>query len=114
MTATSLHQLAELNDVGELRRRLLVGGESIDDYDKNKGLESLILRHGLKGTALHAAVLHGSVDAVRVLLEFGADKAIQVLQFERGFDEVPNSTALDLAGKLEFPNLVRILRDSGK
>lgn len=113
-TAPSLHRLAARNDAGELRRRLLEDGESFDAYDKNKDLESLIYRHGLKCTALHAAVLHGSADAVRLLLEFGADKTAQVLQFERGFEEVPNTTALDLAGKLESPGLVRILRDSGK
>ncbi len=67
-----------------------------------------------EGTALHVAVLQGSVDAVRVLLQFGADRTIQVLQFERGIEEVPNTTALDLARKLEFPDLVHILRDSGK
>ena len=89
-------------------------GKAQRTRDKNKDLESLIYRHGLKCTALHAAVLSGNADADRLLLESGADRTAQVLQFERGFEEVPNTTALDLARKLGFSDLVRILRDTGK
>ena len=93
----SLHQLAATDDAAGLRALLEDDPVAVDRYDKHPALGEVIYRHGLKGTPLHVAVLHGSLNAMRALLDFGADPGLPVMQFERGFDPVPNSSAIDLA-----------------
>ena len=105
----SLHRLAADDDADGLRAALASNPAAVDDYDKHAALGEVIYRHGLKGTPLHIAVLHGSLDAMRVLLDFGADPGLSVMQFERGFDTVPDSSAMDLARRTGREDAVALL-----
>ena len=96
----SLHSLAAADDAAGLRAALADDPAAVDAYERHPALGEVIYRHGLKGTPLHIAALQGSLEAIRVLLDFGADPGLPVMQFERGFDPVPDSSAIDLARRV--------------
>jgi hypothetical protein len=112
MTGKSLHQLAESNKTDELRAVLSESVESINTYATYPVFRTVIYRHGLKGTPLHVAVISNCVEAARLLLEFGADQTLNVMQFERGYDEVPQTAALDLAKRLKLREMIEMLNDT--
>ena len=110
----SFHALARNNEASLLYAAGRSRPDGLDAYETHRELQVVIYRHGLKGTPLHVAALHGSVDAVNVLLELGADPSKNVMQCERGVDFVPCSTALDIARKRGFENVVKALESAGK
>jgi hypothetical protein len=93
-----LHRLAAAGDCAGLIGALRKNPAAVDEYRPWRPLETLINRHGLKGTPLHAAVAGGSVDCVRMLLNAGAEPGKRVIQSERGDEEIPDADALFLAG----------------
>ena len=105
----SLHALAKDNEASLLYAAAHRYPEHLDAYETHRELQAVIFRHGLKATPLHVAALHGSVDAVNVLLRLGADPSKNIMQCERGVDFVPDSTALHLARKRGFENVVSVL-----
>ena len=105
----SLHALAKDNEASLLYAAAHRYPEHLDAYETHRELQAVIFRHGLKATPLHVAALHGSVDAITVLLQLGADPYKNVMQCERGVDFVPGSTALHLARKCGFKNVVKVL-----
>jgi len=105
----SLHALARDNEASLLSAAAHRYPEHLDAYETHRELQVVIFRHGLKATPLHVAALHGSVDAVNVLLRLGADPSKNIMQCERGVDFVPDSTALHLARKRGFENVVSVL-----
>ncbi len=112
MPGKSLHQLAESNKTDELRAVLLESVESINTYATYSLFRKVIYRHGLKGTPLHVAVISNCLEAARLLLDFGADQALNILQFERGYDEVPQTAALELAKRLKLREMIEMLNDA--
>ena len=112
MSGKSLHQLAESNETEELKAALLESVESINAYATHQALRGAVYRHGLKGTPLHVAVISNRVEAAKLLIEFGADPSLNVMQFERGYDEVPDTTPLNLAKRLNLPKMFKVLNNA--
>ena len=112
MPGKSLHQLAESNKTDELRTVLSDSIESINTYATYPVFRNVIYRHGLKGTPLHVAVISNCIDAARLLLDFGADQSLNIMQFERGYDEVSNTAALELAKRLKSREMIEMLNNA--
>jgi SOS-response transcriptional repressor LexA len=55
------------------------------------------------------AIISNCVEAARLLLEFGADQSLNIMQFEKGCDEVSNTAALDLAKRLKLREMIEML-----
>ncbi len=106
-----LHHSAATNNFELLRTVVDESRELIDSYRSSRELESVIIRHGLKGTPLHIAVLHRSLESVQILLERGADPMKRVIQCERGEEEIPHATALYLADQLGYSEIRAVLQD---
>ncbi|HDY69611.1 MAG TPA: ankyrin repeat domain-containing protein [Actinobacteria bacterium] len=106
---TSTHQLAAAGEAAALRRALAAAPDTIDAYRVYRGLEDIIIRHGLKGTPLHVAVAAGSLDCARLLLECGADPSLCVIQSERGDEAIPYATALFLARETGRKDMIELL-----
>lgn len=110
MTVTNdLHQLAADNDYRVLRQALVEEPEAVDRYSPRRELEDIIIRHGLKGTPLHVAVVNGSAECVSLLLENGADPGRCVIQSERGDELIPYADANYLAQRAGHAAIIGIL-----
>ncbi|MFB3083793.1 MAG: hypothetical protein ACE1Z4_10135 [Gammaproteobacteria bacterium] len=57
------------------------------------------------------AVISNCIGAARLLLYFGADQSLNIMQFERGYDEVSNTAALELAERLKLREMIAMLND---
>ncbi len=104
-----LHQLAAENNEAGLRRALSDEPGAVDIYAPRSELEGVINRHGLKGTPLHTAVVSGSVECVRLLLEQGADPGKCVIQSERGDELIAYADAAWLALQTGDERIISLL-----
>jgi hypothetical protein len=112
-TGPVLHRLAAEGDHRALSRALSGKREDIDTYAPYRGLEDIIIRHGLKGTPLHVAVAAGSRECVELLLESGADPSLCVIQSERGDEVIPYADALYLARESGREDIARLILEKG-
>ena len=106
---TNLHELTAAGETAALNRALVADPDAVDSYRAYRGLEDIIIRHGLKGTPLHVAVAAGRLDCARLLLEHGADPSLGVIQSERGDEVIPYATALFLARETGRKDIVELL-----
>jgi ankyrin repeat protein len=113
-----IHTHVETGDLVSLRKAIVANPKEINAYQLCQPLETVINRHGLKGTALHLAVVLGNIDKVRVLLEEGANPNYCVVQSERGDEIIPYANAIYIAdheGYQAIANLLKSYSDkSGK
>ncbi len=104
-----LHRLAASGDAEGLRRALASTPGAPDLYRHWPPLEDIIVRHGLKGTPLHAAAAAGEGECARLLVEHGADPARKVIQSERGDEEIAYADAAWLARSRGHRRLAEML-----
>jgi ankyrin repeat protein len=107
-----LHALIEAGDLDGLAAALKSSSGQIDSFQPCNQLVAAINRHGLKGTPLHLAVAMKNVDAVKLLLDNGADQSLRVIQSERGDEMIPYATASYLAGKLGYEQIAGALKNN--
>lgn len=104
-----LHQLAAEGNERELARALEQKPEDIDSYRPRKELENVIVRHGLKGTPLHIAIVCEVAPCVSLLFDKGADPHLLVIQSERGDEPVEYADAEFLARKITNDAIIAML-----
>jgi ankyrin repeat protein len=109
MIIMDLHELASEDRHKELSEALAQNDDLIDSYLLSKDFHTVINRHDLKGTPLHFAIIHNSINCVKILLEHGADVNKCVRQCERGEQDIPHANALFLAKKLGYEEICELL-----
>ncbi len=105
-----LHELAAGDMHEELKNALSQSKEGIDSYLLSKVFHRVINRHGLKGTPLHFAIIHNSINCVKVLLDCGADINKCIRQCERGEQDILHADALFLANKTGNSEISELLK----